>query len=102
QSGYTGARTQMMGAQLGGDHRLSANGIVGAALSWSDGKARFERLGGRSEGQQIGASLYGRYGPRRGGYLSGRIGQDWITTDVSRDIVIGQPARIDSRRRDTL
>lgn len=100
QRGYATANTHVFGAQLGADHRLGESSIIGAALSWSEGKARFEGLGGTSKGQGIGVSLYGRYGVASGNYLAGRIGHDRIQSKVSRSIVINQAERIASNRQD--
>lgn len=100
QRGYTGANTRLFGAQLGADTRLRHDAIAGAAFSWSDANASFHGLGGRSRGHSKALSLYGRYGAPTGNYLAGRIGHDWITTDVSRDIVIGRTKSIASTRHD--
>lgn len=100
QPGYASANTKMFGAQLGVDQRLSADTIVGAALSSSDASASFDGLGGRSKGQAVGVALYGRHGAPTGNYLSGRIGHDWTNTKVSRVIAIDRSERIDSSRHD--
>ena len=102
QRGYRGADTRVSGFQLGADQRLGHNNIIGAAVSWSAGQASFEGLGGRSKGQSIGVSLYARHGASVGNYVSGRIGHDWIDTDVSRVIQIDQPERIESGRSDRM
>lgn len=100
QSGYASADTYLFGAQLGIDHRSSSHTIIGAAFSWSQANAAFDGLGGRSKGRSVGLSLYGRYGAETGNYLAGRLGHDWIHTDVERDIVIGQAEHIASSRHD--
>src|SRR5690606_30249569 len=92
--------THLFGAQLGIDHRLNPHTIIGAAFSWSQANAAFDGLGGRSKGRSVGLSLYARYGAATGNYLAGRIGHDWIHTDVERDIVIGQAEHIASSRHD--
>lgn len=102
QRGYTGADTRLFGAQLGADTRWSYDKVIGAAFAWSDAKASFHGLGGRSQGQSRGGALYGRFGADTGSYVFGRIGHDWIATDVSREIVIGTSKSIDSTRHDRL
>lgn len=100
QHDFTSAETRLYGAQLGADHRWNKHAIIGAAFSWSDGNATFNGLGGRSQGQSRGLSLYGRYGGATGAYLAGRLGHDWITTEVSRNIIIGTARPINSARHD--
>ena len=100
QPGYASANTKTFGAQLGADHRLGHDTIVGGALSWSDANASFDGFGGRSKAQAVGVSLYGRHGAQTGNYVSGRIGHDWANTEVSRVIAIDRPERIDSDRHD--
>lgn len=102
QAGYARGDTHVMGAQWGGDHRLSHESVIGMALSWSHGKAAFEDLGGNAKGQSLGVSLYGRYGASTGNYLAGRIGHERIHSNVSRSIVIDRPERVDSNRRDAM
>ncbi|WP_415808295.1 autotransporter domain-containing protein [Bordetella muralis] len=100
QSGYASADTHLFGAQLGADYRLNPHTIIGAAFSWSQANAVFDGPGGRSKGRSVGLSVYGRHGGATGNYLVGRLGHDWIHTDVSRDIMIGQSEHIASNRHD--
>jgi len=102
QSGYAEAGTQMVGAQFGADHYVGEKTVIGAALSWADGKAVFRNTGGSSQGKRIGMSVYARYGERTGGYLAARVGHDWLFSDVSRRIVIDQAERVESNRRDAM
>ncbi|MFY3137930.1 autotransporter domain-containing protein [Achromobacter xylosoxidans] len=100
QSGFAGADTRLYGGQLGVDHHVSENGILGLSLTWSDAKADFDHYGGRSRSQGTGLSLYGRYGADSGPYVSGRAGHEWRHADVKRDILAGGAERVDSGRND--
>ncbi|AXA80632.1 autotransporter outer membrane beta-barrel domain-containing protein (plasmid) [Achromobacter xylosoxidans] len=102
QSGFAGADTRDFGGQVGFDHRVSENGILGAALTWSDAKADFDSYGGKSKSQGTGLSLYGRYGADAGTYLSGRVGYEWIHSNVKRDILVDGADHVNSGRTDRI
>ncbi|MCV6905397.1 MAG: autotransporter domain-containing protein, partial [Achromobacter xylosoxidans] len=100
QSGFAGADTRLYGGQLGVDHRVTDDGILGLSLTWSDAKADFDHYGGQSRSQGTGLSLYGRYGAENGPYVSGRAGHEWRHADVKRDILAGGADRVESGRND--
>ncbi|WP_025139639.1 autotransporter serine protease [Achromobacter sp. DH1f] len=102
QSGFAGADTNLFGGQIGFDHRISENGILGAALTWSDAKANFDSYGGKSKSQGTGLSLYGRYGADAGTYVSGRAGYEWIHSNVKRDILVNGADHVNSGRTDAV
>lgn len=107
QSGYATADTAMWGGQFGVDTRLGQQAIVGAAVSYADSKASFDRFGGVAKGRDIGVSLYGRYaipasGPapgtggnddsnagNSGAYLAGRVGAASVSSTVNRVALAG-------------
>ncbi|MFH7108513.1 autotransporter domain-containing protein [Achromobacter xylosoxidans] len=100
QSGFAGADTRLYGGQLGVDHRVTDDGILGLSLTWSDAKADFDHYGGQSRSQGTGLSLYGRYGAEIGPYVSARAGHEWRHADVKRDILAGGAERVASSRND--
>ncbi|MFY3162964.1 autotransporter domain-containing protein [Achromobacter xylosoxidans] len=100
QSGFAGADTRLYGGQLGVDHRVTDDGILGLSLTWSDAKADFDHYGGQSRSQGTGLSLYGRYGAETGPYVSARAGHEWRHADVKRDILAGGAERVASGRND--
>ncbi|MFC7297027.1 autotransporter domain-containing protein [Herminiimonas aquatilis] len=96
QSGYATGDTGMWGGQFGFDTRLGEHAIAGAALSYSDSEANFDRLGGTAKGQNVSASLYGRYAiPTADGsensnaYVAGRLGVATVSSTVNRVALAG-------------
>jgi outer membrane autotransporter protein len=90
QSGYASADTSTWGGQFGFDTHLNDKAIVGAALSYSESKASFDRFGGASDSQNTSLSLYGRYALNNDGvYVSGRAGIASITSKVNRTAILG-------------
>lgn len=89
ESGYAEADTHLYGGQLGIDKTINDNIILGAALAFSDSKADFNRYAGESKSQNLGLSLYGRYGFNDNLYMLGRVGAAYISSDVERDIIVG-------------
>ena len=96
QSGYATGDTGMWGGQFGFDTRLGEHAIAGAALSYSDSEANFDRLGGTAKGQNVSASLYGRYAiPTADGsensnvYVAGRLGAATVSSTVNRVALAG-------------
>ena len=89
--GYASAETNSFGGQAGIDKKINDNVILGASVAFSDAKADFDRYGGNSESENVTVSLYGRYGKRDDSlYIMGRVGGSYISSDVDREIVIGQ------------
>ncbi|MGB7196303.1 MAG: autotransporter domain-containing protein [Collimonas pratensis] len=90
QSGYSSADTSTWGGQFGFDTHLNDKAIVGAALSYSESKASFDRFGGASDSQNTSLSLYGRYALSKDGvYVSGRAGVASITSKINRTALLG-------------
>lgn len=102
QSGYATGDTAMWGGQFGVDTRFGEHIIGGAALSYSDSKADFDRFGGSAKGENIGVSLYGRYalpvapatddadgGGDSGAYVAGRVGVATVSSTVKRVALAG-------------
>ncbi|WP_076591373.1 autotransporter serine protease [Herminiimonas arsenitoxidans] len=95
QSGYASADTAMWGGQFGVDKQFGDHTIAGAAVSYSDSRAGFDRLGGAAKGRDVGVSLYGRYaipaadGSNSRAYVAGRIGASTVSSTVSRVALAG-------------
>lgn len=90
ESGYAEADTYLYGGQIGIDKSINADTILGIALSFSDSKADFNRYAGESKSQNVGLSIYGRYGKNDDSfYLLGRLGGAYVASDVERDVIIG-------------
>ncbi|MCP1223900.1 autotransporter serine protease [Sebaldella sp. S0638] len=90
QSGYAEADTYLYGGQIGVDKAFNSKFILGASLSFSDSKADFDRYAGESKSQNLGLSLYGRYGLENDTfYVLGRIGGAYVSSDVERDVIVG-------------
>ncbi len=90
QSGYAEADTYLYGGQIGIDKAFDSKFILGASVSFSDSKADFDRYAGESKSQNLGLSLYGRYGLEDDSfYVLGRIGGAYVSSDVERDVIIG-------------
>ena len=90
QSGYAEADTSLYGGQMGIDKNINDSTILGIALAFSDSKADFDRYAGESKSQNLGLSIYGRYGKNDDSfYLLGRVGGAYVTSDVERDVIIG-------------
>lgn len=90
ESGYAKADTYLYGAQIGIDKYITDRVILGAAVSFSEAKADFDRYAGKSESQNIGLSVYGRYNfGNEQLYAAGRAGISYISSDVEREILLG-------------
>ena len=90
ESGYAEADTSLYGGQMGIDKNINDSTILGIALAFSDSKADFDRYAGESKSQNLGLSVYGRYGKNDDSfYLLGRVGGAYVTSDVERDVIIG-------------
>jgi outer membrane autotransporter protein len=64
--------------------------IVGAALSYSESKASFDRNTGTANSQNTGLSMYGRYALSNDGiYVSGRAGVASVTSKINRTAILG-------------
>lgn len=103
ESGYPGASTSMAGGEFGVDTQLNDKAIVGAAISYSESQASFDRSAGNSKSQNTGISLYGRVtlsdqntpaatdgkSDSGGAYISARAGMATITSKVNRTASVG-------------
>jgi len=90
ESGYASADTSTWGGQFGFDTHLNDKAIVGAALSYSESKASFDRNTGTANSQNTGLSMYGRYALSNDGiYVSGRAGVASVTSKINRTAILG-------------
>ncbi len=103
ESGYASADTSAFGGQIGIHKSVNDNLILGVALSYSDSEADFDRYGGKSKSQNAGISLYGRYGKKDDSlYVIGRLGTGFVSSDVDREIIIGNQVDYSSINHDDL
>lgn len=94
---YTGG-----GAVVGYDTALSDSFTLGAALDWSRLGSTYDMQAGTSSSRSTGAMLYGKLAANNL-YLSGRVGQDGISSLVNRWAILGAtPAEITSARHDRM
>ena len=90
ESGYTQADTSLYGGQVGVDKTFNNKFILGGVLSFSDSSADFDQNAGKSKNQNLGLSLYGRYGDTDDTfYVLGRIGGAYVSNNTKRDIIMG-------------
>jgi outer membrane autotransporter protein len=86
----------------GYDLPLSPNLIAGAALTWNHLSTTYALDTGTSSTRSSGLSLYGRFGEGNA-YVTGRVGQDWLTSDINRWALLGDAIdTIASQRDDTM
>lgn len=109
RSGYAGANTSATGRQFGVDTRLASGALIGAAVSYTESRASFDRFGGNLKGRQIGLSLYTRRAwplaeeTDKGAYVAARIGAGRVWTAINRVAIAGSDiANLHSTRRDNL
>lgn len=110
QSGYATGDTGMWGGQFGVDTRLGEHAIVGAALSYSDSEANFDRLGGAAKGRDVSVSLYGRYAipaadasANSNVYVAGRLGAATVSSNVNRVALAGaEVENLESKHTDRM
>ena len=89
KNGYAKADTTLYGGLMGIDKKFSDNLIIGAVFSFSDAEAEFNRYAGNSESQNLGISVYGRYGLKDSNlYVAGRAGTGFVSSEVKREIVL--------------
>ncbi len=90
QEGFGEGKTKVYGGQAGIDKQFGKNLILGTAISYSTSKVNFDRHGGKSDADNIGISLYGRFGNKEVPYyLQGRVGVGFVDSNVERDIILG-------------
>ena len=90
ESGYAEADTSLYGGQIGADRTFYDKFIAGAVFSFSDSKADFDKSAGKSKSQNLGLSLYGRYGDENDSfYTLGRIGGARVSNNVKRELILG-------------
>jgi len=81
---------------------LSDSFSLGAGLDWNRLGSTYTMQGGTSSSRSTGGMLYGKWTDNNV-YLSGRLGQDWISSSVSRWADLGiTPAAIYSTRHDRM
>lgn len=122
ESGYAGASTSMAGGEFGIDAEVNDRSLIGAAISYSDSQASFDRSGGNSRSQNTGISLYGRVALSDqhisdakdlksdsgnalagGAYVAGRAGVASITSTVSRTADLGtETEHLSANHKDTM
>jgi len=101
-AGYASGKYSGGGAMTGYDLPLSPNLIAGAALTWNNLSATYSDDTGTSTTRSSGFSLYGRYAAGNA-YVTGRVGQDWLTSDVNRWALLGDTVNtIASQRNDQM
>ena len=102
RSGYATGSYSGGGAVVGYDAVLSDSFTLGAGLDWNRLGSTYDLQAGNSSSRTTGAMLYGKFAANNM-YVSGRVGQDWISSTVSRWAVLGTtPAPINSARDDRL
>ncbi len=90
QEGFGEGKTKVYGGQAGIDKQFGKNLILGTAISYSTSKVNFDRHGGKSDADNFGISLYGRFGNKEVPYyLQGRVGVGFVDSNVERDIILG-------------
>ena len=94
ESGYAKADTYLYGMQAGIDKYVTNNTVLGAAVVFSEAKADFDKYAGESESQNIGISVYGKHNfGDRNFYVMGRAGAAYISSDVEREILLGDKSK---------
>ncbi|AUI66632.1 MULTISPECIES: autotransporter domain-containing protein [Glaesserella] len=90
ENGFGEGKTNTYAGQLGIDKKIFDDFILGAAFNYSKAKVEFDRYGGSSKADGIGASLYARLGNKHKTpwYLQGRLGFGRVDSDVERNIIL--------------
>ncbi|HTV86270.1 MAG TPA: S8 family serine peptidase [Dyella sp.] len=102
QTGYATGHYNGGGSVAGYDAKLADDVTLGLGLDWNRLGANYDLQGGNSSSRSTGVMLYGKYGFGNG-YITGRIGSDWIHSNTSRWGVLGTiPAPITSSRNDQM
>jgi uncharacterized protein with beta-barrel porin domain len=102
RSGYATGSYTGGGAVIGYDAALSDSFSLGAGLDWNRLGSTYTMQGGTSSSRSTGGMLYGKW-EQNNVYLSGRLGQDRISSSVSRWADLGiTPAAINSTRNDRM
>ncbi|WP_460030173.1 autotransporter outer membrane beta-barrel domain-containing protein [Mannheimia haemolytica] len=103
--GFGEGKTNTYAGQIGFDKPVTDHVILGATLNYSKAKVNFDRYGGSSKADGIGASLYARIGNKHKTpwYLQGRAGYGSVDSDVERHIILADnnasTAKINHRDR---
>ena len=87
QDGYASAKTKIYGGQFGVDKKLNPTTQLGVAMTFSHGKAEFDKYAGEAKSESVGVSLYGRKDLVDDFYVSGRVGGTTIKTKVQRELL---------------
>ncbi|MDE8034542.1 autotransporter domain-containing protein [Actinobacillus equuli subsp. equuli] len=90
EAGFGEGKTNTYAGQLGFDKQFTDDVILGAALNYSKADVSFNRYGGSSKADGIGASLYARVGNKHKTpwYVQGRVGYGSVDSDVERNIIL--------------
>lgn len=86
KSGYASADIEINGGTFGIDRRID-DSQIGVAISFSDGKADFNRYAGKYTSNSVGISLYGKKYLMDSSYLLSRIGVTNFETEVNRTLL---------------
>lgn len=86
KAGYASANTEISGGHFGLDRRLG-NSQIGAAISYSNGSADFNRFAGKYKSDSIGLSLYAKNYLKDNSYILSRIGVTNFDTEVNRSLL---------------
>lgn len=86
ENGYATADTKINGGNFGIDRRVD-NSQIGVALSFSNGKADFDRYAGRYTSDSVGVSLYGKRYFSDNSYVLSRVGLTNFDTEVNRTLL---------------
>ena len=86
KDGYASANTEISGGHFGLDRRLG-NSQIGAAISYSNGSADFNRFAGKYKSDSIGLSLYAKNYLEYDSYILSRIGVTNFDTEVNRSLL---------------
>lgn len=102
QSGYATGKYSGGGSVAGYDMAIGDRATVGVGADWNRLSANYDLQAGSGSSRAFGAMLYGRY-DLGAAYVSGRAGEDWISSSTSRwGMLGGNSAAIASVRKDRL
>jgi uncharacterized protein with beta-barrel porin domain len=88
QSGYATGKYSGGGSVAGYDMAIGDGATLGVGADWNRLGANYDLQAGSSSSRAFGAMLYGRYDMGQA-YISGRAGEDWISSTTSRWAILG-------------
>lgn len=86
EDGYSTADTKINGGNFGIDKRVGSNQL-GVAISYSNGRADFDRYAGNYKSDSVGVSLYGKRYFLDNSYILSRVGVTNFDTEVNRTLL---------------